>query len=118
MPQAQHIEVFIYNMTLTVLSAIKWVISLFPLSKEEKKPRHGEVKQLASDHTAFRQLSQSLNTDILSGTMCYRNRGKEMISSVQSLSRVQLFATPWAAARQACPSPTPGVYSNSCPFSW
>ena len=53
MPQAQHIEVFIYNMTLTVLSAIKWVISLFPLSKEEKKPRHGEVKQLASDHTAI-----------------------------------------------------------------
>ena len=38
--------------------------------------------------------------------------------SVQSLSRVRLFATPWIAARQAsCPSPTPGVYSNSCPSS-
>ena len=36
---------------------------------------------------------------------------------VQSLSRVQLFATPWTAARQAGPSPTPGVYSNSYPFS-
>ena len=74
---------------------------IVPVVRRGKKPRHGEVKQLASDHTAFRQLSQSLNTDILSGTMCYRNRGKEMISSVQSLSRVQLFATPWAAARQA-----------------
>ena len=39
-------------------------------------------------------------------------------SSVQSLSRVQLFATPWTAACQACPSPTPKAYSNSCPSSW
>ena len=37
-------------------------------------------------------------------------------SSVQSLSRVWLFATPWIAARQAsCPSPTPGVHSDSRP---
>ena len=34
-------------------------------------------------------------------------------SSVQSLSHVQLFATPWIAeARLPCPSLTPGVYSN------
>ena len=32
-------------------------------------------------------------------------------SSVQSLSHVRLFATPWTA------SPTPGAYSNSCPSS-
>ena len=39
-------------------------------------------------------------------------------SSVQSFSRVRFFATPWtAAARPPCPSPTPGVYSNSCPLS-
>ena len=39
-------------------------------------------------------------------------------SSVQSLSRVWLFATPWTAARQASLSiPTPGVYSNSSPSS-
>ena len=38
-------------------------------------------------------------------------------SSVQSLSRVQLFATLWTAARRPpYPSPTPGVYSNSCPL--
>ena len=37
-------------------------------------------------------------------------------SSVQSLSRVWLFATPWTAAcRLPCPSPTPGACSNSCP---
>ena len=43
------------------------------------------------------------------------NHGKEQIfSSVQSLSRVLLFATPWTAAcRPPCPSPTPGVHSDS-----
>ena len=41
-----------------------------------------------------------------------------MFSSVQSLSRVWLFATPWTAARPPYPSPTPRVYSNSCPVSW
>ena len=42
-----------------------------------------------------------------------------MFSSVQSLSCVRLFATPWIAARQAsCPSPSPGVHSNSRPSSW
>ena len=38
------------------------------------------------------------------------------ISSVQLLSHVQFFATPWIAARRPpCPSPTPRVYSNSSP---
>ena len=36
-------------------------------------------------------------------------------SSVQSLSHVQLFATPWTAACQvSCSSPIPGAWSNSC----
>ena len=40
-------------------------------------------------------------------------------SSVQLLSHVRLFATPWTAAcRPPCPSPTPRAYSNSCPSSW
>ena len=39
-------------------------------------------------------------------------------SSVQSFSCIQLFATPWTAARRLpCPLPTPGVYSDSCPSS-
>jgi len=38
-------------------------------------------------------------------------------SSVQSLSRVRLFVTPWTTARPPCPSPTPGVYPNSCPLN-
>ena len=39
-------------------------------------------------------------------------------SSVQSLSHVRLFVTPWIAARRPpCPSPSPGVHSDSCPSS-
>ena len=39
-------------------------------------------------------------------------------SSVQSLSNVRLFVTPWTAAHQAsCPSPTLGVHPNPCPSS-
>ena len=42
-----------------------------------------------------------------------------LFSSVQSLSRVRLFATPWTAAHWASLlSPTPGACSNSCPSSW
>ena len=38
--------------------------------------------------------------------------------SVQSLSHVRLFVTPWTAdSRPPCPSPTTRVYSNSCPLS-
>ena len=40
-------------------------------------------------------------------------------SSVQSLSHVRLFATPWLQhTRLPRPSLTPGVYLNSCPLSW
>ena len=38
-------------------------------------------------------------------------------SSVQSLSRVQLLRPHGLRARLPCPSPTPGVCSNSCPSS-
>jgi len=42
-----------------------------------------------------------------------------LFSSVQSLSRVRLFATPWTAVHQASLlSPTPGACSNSGPSSW
>ena len=42
----------------------------------------------------------------------------KLFNSVQLFSRVQLFVTPWPQnARPPCPSPTPGVYSNSCPLN-
>ena len=43
---------------------------------------------------------------------------KDASGQFSSDSCVQLFVTPWTAAHQpSCPSPTPGVYSNSCPLS-
>ena len=42
--------------------------------------------------------------------------GNLSFSSVQSLSRVWLFVTPYTAAHQLpCPSPTPRACSNPCP---
>ena len=41
----------------------------------------------------------------------------QKISSVQSLSHVLLFATPWTT-RPPCPSPTARVHPNPCPSSW
>ena len=39
-------------------------------------------------------------------------------SSVESFSWVRLFGNAWLQhTRPPCPSPTPGVYSNSCPLS-
>ena len=40
------------------------------------------------------------------------------ISSIQSLSCVQLFVTPWTAACQASLSITNSQSLNSCPLSW
>ena len=43
----------------------------------------------------------------------------KILSSVKSLSQVQLSVTPWTAApRLPCPSPTPRTYSNSSPSIW
>ena len=44
---------------------------------------------------------------------------KKIFSSVQSLSCVHLFATPWTGqhARLLCPSPSPRACSKSCPLS-
>ena len=44
----------------------------------------------------------------------------KLVSSVQLLNRVQIFATPphgLQHTRPPCPSPTPRAYSNSCPLS-
>ena len=64
---------------------------------------------------------------MLPGAFAYWTRSGEsnlnivhsvQFSSVQLLSRVLLFATLWIAACQAsCPSPTPGVLSDSSPSS-
>ena len=50
--------------------------------------------------------------------LLFRLFSSVFISSVQSLSHVQLFVTPWTAhARLPCTPPTPRVYSDSRPLS-
>ena len=50
--------------------------------------------------------------------MCGDGTYGDQFSSVQSLSRVRLFATPWMQyTRPPCPSPTLRVYPNPCPSS-
>ena len=46
------------------------------------------------------------------------SRGDLQFRSLQLLSHVRLFVTPWSQqhARPPCPSPTPGVHSNSQPL--
>ena len=51
-------------------------------------------------------------------TLSHLGSPNQGFSSVQSLSCVRLFATPWIAdARPPCPSPTPRVHLNSRPSS-
>ena len=46
-------------------------------------------------------------------------KGKNFSQSVQSLSHVQLFVTPWSAGHQVSLFITNSqIYSNSCPLSW
>ena len=53
--------------------------------------------------------------EFLSTTSLNFSLSERVFSSVQSLSRVWLFVTPWTAACQSpCPSSTPGACSNSC----
>ena len=50
---------------------------------------------------------------------CHPSINRKSLGSVQLLSHVQLFATPWTIARQASLSITnSGACSNSCPSKW
>ena len=48
----------------------------------------------------------------------YRSRLSGEFSSIQSLSRVWLFVTPWIAACQVSLSITNSMSPNPCPLSW
>ena len=64
-------------------------------------------------HELFRQQWWSHYCDLVGWCV-----GDLQFSSVQSLSRVRLFTTPWTThTRPPCPSLTPGVHPNPCPLS-
>ena len=66
----------------------------------------------------LRNLPRLSKTSFHFPPVCFLSSRLVFISLCYSVqwSRVQLFATPWIA-RPPCPSPIPGVYSNSCPLS-
>ena len=73
------------------------------------------VYGVAQSQTRLKRLSSS------SSRCCEKHYGMEapQFSSVQLISRVLLFVPHGLQhARLPCPSPTPGVYSNSCSLSW
>ena len=64
-------------------------------------------------------LTQSCTRTYTPHTLIFYGLSLFQFSSVQLLSHVRLFENPWITAHQASrPSPTPGVYPNSCPLSW
>ena len=65
------------------------------------------------------RLRNSIHSDLVPNMWYFANQTQIQFGSVQSLSHVQLFVTPWTAACQASLSITnPGVYLNSCLLSW
>ena len=84
----------------------------------EKLIHHDQVRFIPGMQGFF-NIQKSISVTNYINKLKHKNYMITAISSVQLLSRVQLFATPWTAACQVpCPSPTPGVYTNSCPLSW
>ena len=77
---------------------------------------HRSTMRLAPSNKHQHQLLESVKCREKHSPLRYR-----CISSVQ-FSRSVLSDSLWPHesqhARPACPSPTPGVYSNSCPSSW
>ena len=82
------------------------------LSIFQQIPRIWHSTEFWDSTFAFRK-EPTLITDI-----CPKSRKGEWPCSVQLLSRVRLFATPWTTAtRPPCPSPTTRVYPDPCPLS-
>ena len=72
-----------------------------------------ELPRLLSSWGPLDFLSTCLGIDFLNIKL--KNFLPIKFSSVELLSHVWLFATPWT--RPPCPSSTPGVYTHSCPLS-
>ena len=91
------------------------LLDLIPGSRRCPGGRHGNPLQYSClenpmDRGAWRGYSPSDMTD---------SNNQPIFSSVQSLSCVHIFATPWTGqhARLLCPSPSPRACSKSCPLS-
>ena len=69
-------------------------------------------------HYHLYNFALSTHTLLWARAPCLGASARPKFSSVQLLSCVQLFATHGLQhSRPPCPSPTPRIYSNSCPLS-
>ena len=79
----------------------------------------GEQRLLSLQYSALSSCS-TWAQQLCCTQQCLGNIQKNWVcqlSSVQSLSRLRLFATRWTTAhRPPCPSPTPRVHPNPCPL--
>ena len=88
--------------------------SIWNLERWQQWPHMGDIKR---ETDIKNRLLDSVGED-KDGIIWQNSIEICIFSSVQSLSHVRLFATPWITpCRPPCPSPTPGVHSNSCPSS-
>ena len=108
-------EIFLtQGWNLPLLRLLHWHVDLLPLC------RLGSSNiNLTSPQVKKQNITRSLEVHLcLFQSLTSPPCNGSSFRSVQLLSCVQLFVTPWNAASQvSCPSPTPGVYSNSCPSS-
>jgi len=127
---------FSNNCLLLEVSTSTLVLLLQPGSNIASCPRPDYTWYEGKGHTVGFKIIWYLQKQYTSGSLlsplfpCDTNfplwaRYQCMCLCVESLSHVQLFATPWTVTCQAslsfiiaCPSLFPGVCSNSCPLKW
>ena len=94
---------------IPLVSSHVLIYSSFPVSLR------GTMGPLLRTFSFLKQTFKAVNTPMKTA---YISKISVQFSSVQSLSHVRLFVTPWLQhTRLPCLYPTPGVYSNSCPLS-
>ena len=77
------------------------------------------IKKYRNKRTILLHLNSLQSKINTLGSKCFdKYCGNLCLSSVQLLSHVWLLSHGLQYARPPCPSPTPGIYSNSCPLSW
>ena len=108
-------------------------IPIFLMGKEDRQcivflfrlfPAHHKMLLLQGlgapgDHVLSPRVHGSINLSekhchCLPNRFCVKSKPDTL--AIQLLSHVRLFSTPRTAARLLCPSPAPGVCSNSCPL--
>ena len=104
-------------------ASILWRSSFFIVQLSHPYTTTGKTIALTRWTFVGKIMSLLIKKDPIGGRNKFKKKKKTSwkcwypFSSVQSLSHVWLFVTPWTAAtRLPCPSPIPRVYPNSCPL--